>query len=336
MKINRKELLGVLASLRPGLSSKDIIEQSNSFMFCNGTVYCYNDLIAISHPFDVGFEGSVNQTFYEILNKLSEDEVDITINEEKSKVQIKGKSSKSNIVLDSTVKISLDNIQIPKKWNDLPEDFIEAMKTCIFSASRNMTYPILTCLHVTSGFVESCDGARFTRFTFNNGKMNDEILIPVMAADDLVSYGVKKYALSNGWIHFKTSNDTVFSCRVHDGEYKKDLDNRVKVENSKKVEIPKEILPIIDRASVFCEEKFQKDEKIDIAIEKKALTITSQSKNGEHSERTRCSYDGDLISFRISPKFMEDILSKTDSMFVGENKLRFETDKYFHVIVVSM
>jgi len=350
MLVDRRELLEVLSTLKPGMSNKDIIEQSDSFIFSEGLVYCYNDSIAVSRKFDVGFEGSVNEKFYEILTKMTEDQVDLSIDEEDSKIIIKGKKSKTGIVLDSKVKITLDEIRIPKKWKNLPDDFLEAMSTCSFSASRNMTQPKLVCLHVKGSVVQSTDNYRLTRFVMDDS-VEDEFLVPVTAVDHLVSYRVKKYNVSQGWVHFKeeysetvTDEDgnktevekegCIFSSRVYEGEYGMDFAELIQkhFQNGVEVEIPKEILAIIDRASVFSKEHFTKDETINIAIDTGLVEISSEGEKGYHKERERSKYRGDRIEFNMSPKFLTEILEKTDNVMVGENSLKFETDKFVHLI----
>ena len=48
MKINRMNLLNVLESVHPGLSKRDMVEQSACFVFQGGRVITFNDEIACS------------------------------------------------------------------------------------------------------------------------------------------------------------------------------------------------------------------------------------------------------------------------------------------------
>ena len=50
IKVNRVELKEALERVRPGLASKDIIDQATSFAFLKDRVVTYNDEISISHP----------------------------------------------------------------------------------------------------------------------------------------------------------------------------------------------------------------------------------------------------------------------------------------------
>ena len=48
--IKRAELKEALETVKPGLASKEIIEQSTSFAFMGDKVVTYNNKISMSHP----------------------------------------------------------------------------------------------------------------------------------------------------------------------------------------------------------------------------------------------------------------------------------------------
>ena len=63
--MQKQELITALEKVKPGLASKDLIEQSTSFAFINGKVITYNDEISISHPVkDLKIEGAVQAESY--------------------------------------------------------------------------------------------------------------------------------------------------------------------------------------------------------------------------------------------------------------------------------
>ena len=79
MKINKTELQLALEKVKPGLASKEVIEQSTSFAFMGNRVVTYNDEISISHPVK-GLEvmGAVKaQALYSFLSKVKRDEIDV-------------------------------------------------------------------------------------------------------------------------------------------------------------------------------------------------------------------------------------------------------------------
>ena len=80
MKINREELLNQLESVQPGLSIREIIEQSSCFVFQDGKVITYNDEIFCSQKTPLKIKGAVLAApLIALLRKMVETEVDIEL-----------------------------------------------------------------------------------------------------------------------------------------------------------------------------------------------------------------------------------------------------------------
>ena len=72
--INRKKLLKELESVKKGLSAKDLIEQSTTFIFKNQKIVTYNDEIFAMTPTDVEIEGCVKaDSLMQLLSKIKDD-----------------------------------------------------------------------------------------------------------------------------------------------------------------------------------------------------------------------------------------------------------------------
>ena len=112
----------------PGLSPKEIIEQSSCFVFMDRMVHTYNDEISCSQSSLLKVEGAVPAIpFISILRKLEEDELDIRTNEENSQLLVKGKRRRAGIRIDSKVLLPIEEVDKPKKWKPLPADFADAV-----------------------------------------------------------------------------------------------------------------------------------------------------------------------------------------------------------------
>ena len=79
MKVKKENLRNALEIVKPGLSNKELIEQSTSFAFIKGRVVTYNDEISISHPVeDLKNSGAIKaEELYALLSKIKEEEIDI-------------------------------------------------------------------------------------------------------------------------------------------------------------------------------------------------------------------------------------------------------------------
>ena len=100
MIINREELLKQLESVLPGLSTREIIEQSSCFIFKDETVNTYNDEIACSQKSVLKIEGAVQALpFISLLRKLKEEELE----------------KETEDFLRPYLKLSAEVLRVPKK-----------------------------------------------------------------------------------------------------------------------------------------------------------------------------------------------------------------------------
>ena len=100
MKVNRESLLKELQAVQPGLSTREIIEQSSCFVFKKNKVITYNDEIACSHPTCLKITGAVLATsFINILQKLEEEQLFVELT--KGELLLSGKRKKIGLRMES-------------------------------------------------------------------------------------------------------------------------------------------------------------------------------------------------------------------------------------------
>lgn len=328
MNINREQLMKTLALVRPGLATKENIEQSTSFVFMDGRVFTYNDEIAVSHPVDFGMDGAVSATeFFNLLSKTKESELTAEVTE--SGLVIKGKKYKASIRLQAEITLPIDQISPPDKWNELPEDFADAVKFCLFSLGRDMTKPVLTCIHADADVVESCDGFRLTRRFFEKSAFDKPILIPGNAAKDLTSYKPTHYSVVGGWLHFKTAEDTMFSCRTFDQLEFPNLDKFISDEGGK-LKFPSDMKETLDRAGIFSNSSNR--DHVKIALKEGEMVVRGEGETGWFEEVCRVRYKGEPCHFFLAPQFLQTVLDINDEALVSTGSLQFESDAFIHVV----
>jgi DNA polymerase III sliding clamp (beta) subunit (PCNA family) len=327
MKVNREELKNTLAAVAPGLASKDIIEQAQSFVFRENTVSTYNDEIAITAKTALDIEGAVKaDEFHKLLNKSRAKEVDLEASG--GELLIKTKSSRAGIRLEADVTLPLGEIPVPQKMYRLPEDFCEGVRFCLFCVSKDMTKPVLTALSVSDS-VLSCDGYRLTQYHLDKG-VKKPFLLPGAAASQLVKYSPTKYGVGDGWLHFTNENGVFFSCRTIDEEYP-DLSHLIDVEGPK-VEMPKRLADVLERAGIFAKAEFEQDERVRIILKEGKLLVKAKGAAGWYEEKCKADYDGEKVTFTIRPGFLKEMLNLLSVMVVGETSLKLEGEGFLHVL----
>ena len=333
MKIKKAELQTILENLRPGLARRDIVGKLSDFTFSGDRICTFNDQISISHPFESEFECSVDgQSFYQVVVNSPGEEIDLTMTEKN--LVIKGEKSKASLIV-SEGSVILDKIKMPrissKKWKVLPVSFRKGVRLCSFSVSSDLTRPALTCVAIKGDKIFSADNLRISKFLLES--VIDDFLITGVSASILTKYPVTKYLKDESWIHFKTEDDIIFSCRVIVDVFP-DVGAYFNVEGLSVV-LPKELKDVVTSVSVVTDEEFSIDRIISVSMLKKEKIITCSGKGSRGSFERVCALEGRIqrdVVFDINPAFFSEVLESELEMTLGENHALFVKDSFEHVM----
>ncbi len=330
--VNRLELINVLAKIKPGIADKEIIEQTDHFIFEKERIWTYNDQISISQKFNSNLIGAVKATeFYNLLDKIEDEELDITMMNETFLIQ--NNNILINININPDIKIKFSRKIDDKKWQKLPDDFIESLTMCIFSTSSNMMQPELTCLWVNDKTIFSTDRFRATKKEMNTG-VKTSFLIPALVVQELKNYKVNKiYLEDEGWLHFIDDQNTMFSCRTFkDVKYLKQLEKYFEVEGEL-IEFPDNLKSVIERVKILVTADFNTDKFISFTLYNNKLLCEAKGSYGSIKEKININYKGERICFKVNPDFFIDILTQIKSVIVGKTLLFQNQDKKFKHII---
>lgn len=340
MKINRANLLTILAAVKPGLASKDIVEQYVSFIFKGGRVYTYNEQVAISHPTECAFEGAVvAKEFYSILSKLKDAEIELVI--EGGELRVAGKNSKAGVRVQFEIDLPFDEIH-PTEWHVLSPDFAGAVNFASFCASKDTLDEILNCLHIKDDAVEACDRFRILKHSLKT-PFDGEVLIPARAAAGLQTYDPTHFSMEQGWIHFKNKLDVIYSVRIGEGDYPS-LDNYY-VPGGIEVKLPSDTIEILERAKIFMPGETDADMNVELCFEVGKLTIRSQNEKGWFEECADIDYTADELTFQANPEFFRTMLPRVKSVHILNNDpslpsstgmVKFEGEAFIHSFTTVM
>lgn len=330
MNINKDELKRALEIVKPGLATKEVIEQSTSFAFVNGSVVTYNDEISISHPIALDITGAIQaDELYKFLGKVSVEEIDLTVKEEeiilKAGRAVTGFTLKSEI----TLPIEEDEFMEKGKWKKIPTDFIKVLKFVSMSVASDLSNAKLSCVHVNStGFIESTDNYRITHYKFNNEFKFNSFLIPGSSVSVVTKMDPTHISEGTGWIHFKTAEGTIISCRTVNDTFPDTAPYlKLKEKQVSSIELPKSLGEILDRAIIFAKRSSVIDENVTITISGKKLLVSTQSESAWFKESVAVATVKEEINFSITPYLLKDIISKTTTCAIYEHFLKFEGGK---------
>ena len=344
MRINREELLKQLESVLPGLSTREIIEQSSCFIFKiqegrgyrEATVNTYNDEIACSQKSLLKIEGAVQAIpFISILRKLKEEELEIDVNDKNTQLLIKGKHRRAGIRMEQDIVLQIEAVDKPKKWKDLPADFADAIAIVQPCAGSNETQFVMTCIHITPKWMEACDNHQVTRF-----KIKTDIVKPVLIRKEslkyIVSLDMTEFSETKHWIHFRNPTGLIFSCRHFIEKYPtNDITKILKVSGEPLV-LPKGLKDAIEKAEIFSSENVEGSD-VFVNLKPGKFKITGKGASGWFSEIKKSKYNGESLQFTIPAKLLLEVVQQYDKYKckVSPNYLKITGKKFAYVTALG-
>lgn len=326
-----------LELVKPGLASKELMEQSTSVILDGDHIWTFNDEVGVKAPFDIGMKGAViADPVYQFLSKLDKGS-EIIISEKDGKFVISSGRFRASISIDFEIKLPIDEISEPKKWEKLPEGFLPAIDKVLFSVGASGHLPMLTCIHITSEFIESCDVFRLTRCFGEMLKLKGvkELNIVGRHLDNLLDYSPTEIGVTDKWVHFRNKEKVVYSVRSIEGEYP-DLDRHLEVEGPD-IQFPEDIYKDLDWASVALDnKKINKFEHgVTVGFSKRGLSITGKSDCVAADSLVRMKYSGEAVEFGAHPLFLKEIIKLAKKITAGPDSLKVEGDNFVHIVSLT-
>jgi len=328
--IDREQLLKSLESVTAGLSTREIIEQSSCFVFTEGRVVTYNDMIACSQSTNMPNVGAIQaKRLLLLLQKLPDDTIEVETGE--GKVKIKGKNRKAWIAAEKDILLPIDSIHMPKEWQKLHSDFLEALGMVQECAGKDETKPSSTFIHIHPEWIEAFDNYQAARFYLPTG-MSKPILVRQVSLKYIIGLGMTEWGLTKSWMHFRNSSGLTLSCRREIDEFF-DLTKILQVKGEKTA-FPKGLADAVDRAEIFSSEDADNNQ-VTVKIDRGKVTVEGSGLTGGFSEVKKNSYSGNPYCFAISPTLLIEIIKKYSECQITKNRLRVDGGKFQYVTTLN-
>jgi DNA polymerase III sliding clamp (beta) subunit (PCNA family) len=335
MKVSREDLETALEQVRPGLANREMIDQSTHFAFLNGRVVTFNDEISVSHPLEgLDVEGAIQaDPLYRLVKRM--DAKELKVRHGDAKLTISAGRSRAEFSVQQDIRLPLEEVGEIGDWQSIPDPaaFVRALRFAYKSTSKDMSRPKLTCVHVDEGgHVESTDNLRITRFGVEPPAIHS-FLIPASSVKELVRYDIMEVAEGDSWIHFRTEEGTVFSCRVFKEEDYPDVTPILDVEGQR-LDLSGVGEDALDRAMVFSARDDELDEEVTIQLGDNKMVVSSQGDAGHYKETIKVDYSDSPVTFLLNPGLLKDILQHTKEAELASNRLKFAGANWEHVIAL--
>ncbi len=334
MKINKAELLTALEVVKPGIQTRETVEQATAFAFIEGCVVSYNDNISLSHPVtDLELEGAVQaKELYAILKKMKGDEVEFEI--EDNTILFKSGRAKAGLILQDEIRMPLGELGEIGGWKKLPDDFSHFLKFAMATCVKDLARPMLVGVNVRQdGFMESSDNRRLTKCSLGEEVPVSNFILPAIACKEVVKMKPTKIAAGEGWIHFKNKAKSQLSCRILVDKFP-NVDKFFDFDGLK-IEFPITMIEVIDRATVFAQQEDELEEEMEIILKKNRVVVKAKNDSGWFEESVNMEYSEEPFSFLIIPYLLRDILKEGSTCTVGNTMLQFEGSGWKYASVLK-
>lgn len=293
MTIKRKLLLESLQACMPGIESGNTtIQGADAFVFHDGKIFSYNDAISVAVPLgeiglvDETLEGAVHaDEFFKVISKFTGEEINFAPNNNSWMLKC-GKAKVEMTLLDFNYKNRLEGIAPSEDWIDIDDDFIVGVGTCKMLNNKTL----LSGIYVSGKQIISTDG-----FQVNSFEMKDVELPTFWISDNSANELLKtknfvSAQLQGTWVHFKSSNGTIFSIKTLQVE-KFPIDKILNLlntanpkENDFHATFPVELFNAIDRATSFSIE-ISEHSAVRLNISKENIVVSAERTSGKYSEK---------------------------------------------------
>jgi hypothetical protein len=338
IKVNREELFGKLQSVQPGLTSKEVIDQSSCFIFVPGMVMTYNDEVSCRAPYGAlhEFKGAVQaKQLLDLLGKLPEEDIEIEM--DGTELLVTGIKRQAGFRMEAEVLSAAAGVEMPKEWSPLPENFAEALDVVAACAASDTDRFNMSCVHVHPRYIEACDNLQAARHRMRLGV--EECLVKRSSLKQINTLGMTEIAQTTSWLHFRNANGLILSCRLYREESGAELYPPMsEVFEPESMEWGEVILPgglaeEVTRAQIFSADA--NDDKVLVELRPGKIRIKGIGASGWFTATRRIEYAGPAMEFLIGPKLLVDVTKKANKVEVAPERLRIQGERYTYIALLS-
>jgi DNA polymerase III sliding clamp (beta) subunit (PCNA family) len=329
-KINRSELLKRLEAVKPGVASREILEQTDCFIFKDGFVRTYNDEMSCTNSCDLGIEGAIKaEPLLRILRNLGNSGFEFK--EDGGKLTFKTDRLRAEIPIDKEILLQLECVEEPGDWKPLHEDFNEAVRDVERFASREESNFELVCVHLHPNYIEACDRYQIARYPMKIG-VEQSMLVRADSLKQIANHEMTEFSETDEWIHFKNGQGLVHSCRKYRYPYP-DLSQYLKVEGTPLI-LPEGLKSAAKRAELISRTKVSVNHLL-IELRKGKLQITGEGEDVVYKQRIDVEYEGENLEFRIFADALLELLTHAGERWLSDTGLITIGEKFQSAAVVE-
>lgn len=331
------ELSNLVAKVLSPLDDARTEDFYKYIIFTGDGIVSYNDRMCIFIKHLVGLECALPaKKFYSVLPKSGEAEMSV----QRGKLVIETGTTTAKIATVDVPELmeSVKSMKIKKRreWKETPSDLMTALAMCYPSASKEMNEPAMTCVYINDDIVTATDEVRISEYKLDTG-IGEEILLPAKSVAELIMYdGLTRYCIEDRWIYFTDElKSRKFCARLINTEFP-EYQQHFDFNPIATVSMPvKETLEAIRYVAPMAVEDEHGFAWMEVRLDKKKATfITEDPDVGEATATAPLRKARRVQPFHINPGFLIHIIKDAHKMIIGEDRAKFETENFTHLIAL--
>lgn len=333
-KVNREEFLRHLEAVEPGLSKRDLVEQSSCVVFTAGVMTTYNEEVCCraKSPLN-GVVGAVAAApLMALLRKMPDDVVTVTCENKVMRV-LGGGRRELRVRMDAEITLPVGSVERPKKedWRPVPEGFFDAVSLVEQCAGKDQAEKGLTCVHIHPKWVEACDRMQLARYAVKTG-VAQPIMVPRDSLKGCLSLDMTRMAETEAWVHFRNPTGLVYSCLRYLEPYP-DLLKYIQdaKRGAKPLTLPLGMAEVISRAEEVVRDQDEKEKQVLVELKAGRVRLRGIGVKAEYREWQKAKYHGPDLAFLINPKLMTEITARHTECTINAASLRIDGGRWVYV-----
>ncbi len=331
MTLDRSEFLARLLMVQPGLSRRKSIAQSDCVVMRRGRFYTLSQEVAcaVESGLPHEFDGAVNAAkLLEAVKKMPDEALDVALEDRVLVLRSGGRTGRARISLEADTLLPVDDVEKPREWLDLPQEFAEAAE--LVAACTRTRRPgedgafLFECVHVNPHWLEASDNRHLARYCLEV-PVEEPALIRGETILAIKQVRPEKVTATPNWLHFGSGTGLRVSLRKFALEDYPDLSPFLKM-RGRRVTLPQ----TLERAAALAM-AFSADELVSVRLGEKGLVVKGESGSGEYVEKVRLSYAGPDLRFRVPGKLLAAAVTRFGEVEVGPSFLRAGTDAFTYM-----
>lgn len=326
MQIVRKQMLSLLNNLACATHKTEVLEQSHCFVFDNGEVIAFNgEIIARglfewdTPPFAVG-----SNDLIQVLNRIPDDDLDITIRQ--NQMVVKGKRKRAGLTIQNKVLLPYGDVPLCTKMAKAEVEMFNQMGMAARICSGSGDNIRTSHVHLTPTVIEATDSFRMLRI---NGEfpVKKEVLVPAGSVLSVGKFNLTHIKYLSGWLFLKdTTTKTLIGIRCTDSDYfeSKKLDAILDMKDASRITLPEIMRDVVARAVVMSDDPTVHGSPGSVSIDSKSIRVRTEKDTGWYEEKQPCKYDGMDMTIQVDLSVFRDILAYTNEALITEDRIKME------------